>query len=112
MPKPKEMKTWAGRSRFRYEGSVRSGTIIHFGSDFQWTMKIDPFEFGQILNRFSGKEVNIGTSRTTPPQGSLGEWIKTKFGKAASTSYVGPILVDEGFAIRGAKSYLIQFRSN
>ena len=42
--------------------------------------------------------MDCGTSRTDPQLGSLGEWLKEKVSKTATASYVGAILVNEGYA--------------
>jgi len=65
-----------------------------------------------MLDQFSGNEVSIGTSRTDPPQGSLGAWLMKTYGLYGMTSYIGPILIEEKFAIRGSASDRIRFKSN
>ena len=42
--------------------------------------------------------MNIGTSRDSAPKGSIGEWLQANVTKTAIASYVGPILINEGFA--------------
>jgi len=44
--------------------------------------------------------VPIGTSRNDPPAGSVGERLQEHVTKTAIASYVGAILVDEGFPER------------
>jgi hypothetical protein len=96
-----ELLTWAGRSRFSYTGSVKTGIQIRFGQGYN--VNISPEEFSKMLTHFEGLTVNIGTSRTDPPKGSLGEWFKLNTGKPAVTSYVGPILIREGYAEKVGK---------
>ncbi|MFZ3131628.1 MAG: hypothetical protein WA125_11140 [Desulfosporosinus sp.] len=94
-----ELQTWAGKSNFSYSGSVEQGTQI-IGNGF--SIKISTDEYSKMLTSFKGLTVNIGTSRTDPPKGSLGEWFKAYTGKAV-TSYVGPILINEGYAEKVGK---------
>ena len=91
-----DLKTWAGKSNFSYTGSVEQGTTISYGKGS--SVKISSDVYSKMLTNFKGLTVNIGTSRTAPPKGSLGDWFKINEGKAAVTSYVGPILIREGYA--------------
>ncbi len=93
-----ELKTWAGRSSFKYSGSVDKGTKIYYGKDNLYSVYISPNKYSQLLNHFHGQVVNIGTSRTKPPAGSLGEWLMKNVTKTAVASYVGPIIINEGYA--------------
>jgi len=52
---------------------------------------------------FSGREVKIGTHRTAPPDGSIGDWIKGRFKLGGIMSYLGVVLVEEGYAERCSK---------
>src|SRR4029077_12702211 len=105
------LPTWASRSKFQYEGSVREGTTIYYGSDFRFADVITATQYMRMLAKFSGQEVSIGTSRTMPPKGSLGEWCTSECGEPAMTSYSGPILLREGYAERGARPDRIRIRS-
>ena len=62
-----------------------------------------------MLRHFSGREVSIGTHRTEPPDGSLGEWLKRNITPTALASYVGPILIDKGHAVKGSQPNRIRF---
>ena len=106
----KTLPTWASRSKFQYEGSVRAGTIIRYGTGFGFTDTISAAEYSRMLSKFSGKEVSIGTSRTSPPPGSLGEWFSIECSHTAKTSYIGPILLEEGYAERGSRSDRIRIK--
>jgi len=59
-----------------------------------------------LLRAFGGATVGIGTSRTNPTPGSVGEWLQANVTKTAMASFVGPILLAEGYAERvpGASS--------
>ena len=70
----------------------------------------DAEHYAAMLARFSSQEVSIGTSRTNPPKGSLGEWLKNTYKHDAVTSYVGPILLKEQYAERGSRSDRIRFK--
>lgn len=97
-----ELKTWAGRSDFSYTGSVEQGTTISFGKK-GYSSKITSDVYSKMLTDFRGLTVIIGTSRDHPPKGSLGEWMKD-YEKRAVTSYVGPILIKEGYAEKVGRS--------
>ncbi|MCL4552490.1 MAG: hypothetical protein M1305_02895, partial [Candidatus Marsarchaeota archaeon] len=104
------LPTWAGRKQFQYEGSVREGTTIYFGSNSRYACTVTASEYAGMLAMFNGQEVSIGTSRTDPPNGSLGKWLTEEYKLYAMTSYIGPILIREGFAERGSKPDLIQIK--
>jgi hypothetical protein len=97
------LRTWANRSEFRYVGSVREGTTIYYGTNFGFKDSISAGEYARMLSRFTGQEIRIGTSGTAPRQGSLGEWFARECGRSGMTSYIGPILIAEGYAERGSR---------
>jgi len=105
----RKLYTWAKKSKFSYEGSVVDGTKIFFGSGNQITTSSR--QFSELLNHFRGKSVNIGTSRTDAPIGSVGKWLQENVTKTAIASYVGPILIHEGFATKEDGSSIIDFKS-
>ena len=106
----KVLPTWAGKSQFRYTGSVATGTEIEYGRSFRFKAGTTAGEYANLLRRFSGRHVKIGTSRTVSPDGSVGDWLKANVSKTALASYVGPILVDEGYAAAGDESDQIAFK--
>ena len=101
----KRLPTWAGRSSFEYTGSVATGTEIWYGRK-PYRQRISAAHYSALLTHFSGATVGIGTSRTSPTPGSVGEWLQANVTKTAMASYVGPILLHEGYADRvtGARS--------
>lgn len=63
-----------------------------------------------LLNHFRGRRVKIGTSRNNRPAVSIGSWLHLNGIKTAIASYIGPILLHEGYAERGVGGTdLIQF---
>ncbi len=94
----KTLPTWAGKSQFKYSGSVSQGTKITYGSGFSIAIKAD--QYSALLSHFKGKTVDIGTIFTNPPRGSLGEWLQQNVTKVATASYVGPILISENYAVK------------
>jgi len=93
------LETWGGRSSFRYNGSVDDGTLILYGNKpFRYYVPANDYE--DLLEHFGGRVISCGTSRTEPPRGSLGEWLQDKVCKTALASYVGSILVTEGYALK------------
>ena len=103
----KKLATWAGRSEFTYEGSVTTGTTIHYGSNFSTTVSAN--KYAALLKRFKGLEVNIGTSRDRAPEDSVGDWLQKNVTLTAIASYVGAILIDEGYAKKGVQKATIKF---
>ena len=94
----KELITWGGRSSFEYDGSVASGTRIRFGENGQQFVTRE--QYIALLAHFKGRTVDIGTSRDNPPEGSVGAWLQEHVTRIAIASYVGAILVAEGYAER------------
>jgi hypothetical protein len=103
------MATWSGDSQFDYSGSVATGTDIHYGTNTKYRIKISESKYAELLTHFGGQEVLVGTNRVKPPSGSLGEWLKKNVTQTASASYVAPILVQEGYAVRASDSRRIRF---
>ena len=95
-----ELPTWAGRSQFNYEGSVEEGTIIYFGNNQNQQVTVTADHYNDLLAEFNGRLVAIGTSRDNPPAGSVGAWLQNNVTGVAIASYIGAILVSEGYAER------------
>jgi len=101
--------TWSGRSQFSYSGTVATGTDIEYGTNRKYRIKVSASQYAQLLAHFKGQEVPVGTDRVNPPVGSLGEWLKKHLTQTASASYVAPILVKEGYAVRAGDSRRVKF---
>ncbi len=97
----KTLRTCAERSKFEYSGSVATGTDIWFGRK-PYREGVDAEEYSALLSHFKHATVEIGTSFDKAPSGSVGEWLQANVTKRAIASYVGPILLDEGYAERVA----------
>ena len=91
------MKTWAGKGDFKYNGSVDSGTTITYGSK-QSRVSVTADDYSLLRQSFLNQTVHIGTSRDNRPRGSLGQWLEQNVTRTAIASYVGPILIAEGYA--------------
>jgi hypothetical protein len=102
-PDRKQLHTWSGDSEFQYEGTVPKGITIYCGKAFSRQYSLTSSQLRQALEEFSGREVKIGTHRTAPPPGSIGDWIMNRFNRGGIMSYLGPILIQDGFAERGTK---------
>lgn len=100
----KTLNTWAGRSNFSYCGSVKTGTIIQFGKAGE--VFVSAAAYKKLIKNFCGKEVNIGTSRDNALAGSVGRWLQENITKTAIASYVGPILIEEGYAEKAVGAYI------
>lgn len=88
--------TWAGRSSFNYEGSIITGTVIHYGKGYK--AFISENKYIELVEHFKGRIANIGTSHDNPPPGSVGDWLMNNVNKVSLASYVGSILIYEGYA--------------
>lgn len=98
--KGKELRTWDEKKGifFSYKGSITEGTTITYGTERN-QVTISKHEYKALLDHFQGQTVNIGTSRDNRPPGSVGEWLQLNdVTKTAIASYVGPILIHEGYA--------------
>ena len=100
------LATWAGKSSFSYSGSVNQGTKISYGKEGAFFITVSGSQYTILLNNFRGRTVEIGTSRTDPPRGSIGEWLQANVTKTAIASYVGPILIAGGYAARIGRSQI------
>lgn len=94
------MKTWSGRGvDFSYTGSVTEGTEIIFGVNRN-KIKVTAEQYHALLTHFKGKTVEIGTSHDNPPNRSVGKWLQENVSKTQISSYVGPILIRERYAVQ------------
>ena len=100
------LATWSGRSEFQCTGSVHQGTKISYGNSFRFSKTITAAQYADLLHHFQGRTVDIGTSRTDPPQGSVGKWLQANVTKTAMASYVGPILLSERYAVKVGRSQI------
>jgi len=92
------LPTWGGKSRFRYEGSVETGTNITYGQERK--IRVEAHQYAALRRRFRGREVPVGTPRTDPRRDSLGAWLQANVTRVAIASYVALILVHEGYVER------------
>ncbi len=97
------LKTWKEKSTFGYTGSVKEGTEIAYGRK-PYPKSISATQYAKLLNHFRSHTVDIGTSRTDPPRNSVGEWLQLNVTRTALASYVGPILITEGYAEKAGGS--------
>ena len=92
------IKTWGGKSDFEYDGCAMLGVRIHYGN--QKPIVVSKADFKKLCAAFLGGVIKVGASKTVAPVGSLGEWLQNNVTKTAIASYVAPILVREGYAIK------------
>ena len=90
--------TWGKRSSFDYTGSIETGTEIKFGEGHVRTVTAQ--QYAALRKHFLNQVIAVGSSRTEPAKGSLGEWLKNNVTTTAIASYVAPILVREKYAER------------
>ena len=82
------------------------GTEIFYGKGFKYRVKVTSDHYSALIEQFSGNTVDIGTSRDNPPAGSLGMWLQNNVIRTAIASYVGPILIREGYAEKIGRSQI------
>ena len=90
--------TWDGGSTFDYDGCVLIGTKIRYGDSR--AIKVTAEQYLALRTAFLGQVLPVGTSRTNTPPVSLGKWLQDNVTKTAIASYVAPILIREGYAVR------------
>jgi hypothetical protein len=100
------MGTWGGNSTFQFRPDAAQGFYIRFGSTPQ-TVHVSRHVIEQIQRDFGGRLVPVGTSRTDPPGGSLGEWLQANLTRTATASYVGALLVHLNLAEKHGSSISI-----
>jgi hypothetical protein len=86
---------------------VPTGTEIRYGKASK--ASVSRQQYSALLGHFGKGEFPIGTSRADPPKGSVGEWLQMNVNPAAIASYVGAILLKEGYAEVGKRPDLIRF---
>jgi len=94
----KELYTLSRKEPFYYEGSVGTDTTVLFGEDGKAKVRIKARIWQALLDEFSGDVAPLGRSPRSPSPGSLGEWLLKKTRRRGLASYVGPILIHEGYA--------------
>ncbi len=104
------LKTWGGHSTFEYEGSLDSGITLYYGREYANSLPISGKKLRQGLSAFAGREVPIGTSRTNAPESSLGRWLQDNVTNTAIASYIGPLVIELGYAERGTRPDSIRIR--
>jgi len=91
-----QLKNKARGAKFFYEPTADGGFCIRYGRG--WETVVSGADVQQLINHFRGQEVALGTSRDNPPPGSVGAWLQVEVTPVAIASYLGPILVQEGYA--------------
>ena len=95
----KTIKTWSNRDTyFEYEGSVETGTKIYYGTDFAFKSVVSKKQYQVLIDKFQGRTVLMGASQTSPQPDSVGDWLRINIKGPGIGSYVGSILVSEGYA--------------
>lgn len=95
--------TWDNRSEFEYVGCVLVGTQISYGKKNP-PIFVSSQDYTRLRSEFLGRIIPVGASRTNPPKESLGVWLQNNVAKTAIASYVAPILIREGYAIRESET--------
>lgn len=97
--------TWAGKSVFEYQGNIQQGTVIIYGNNNRVTVTAQQYQ--QLIRYFAGRNIIVSPSRTAPEAGSLEDWLHHNVTRTAIASYVAPILVQEGVAVRTPQNTLM-----
>lgn len=101
-----ELRTWGGRSHFEYVGSIESGTKITYGTKNKYNTKVTSQQYEDLRKHFLNRIVSVGTSRTSPEDDSIGNWLKENVDKRAIASYVAAILLEQDYAERIEKNHI------
>jgi len=56
-----ELSTWAAKSKFSYEGSVKEGTRIIYDSGYSIYLSAE--QYANLLHTFGGRTVNMAPER-------------------------------------------------
>lgn len=100
-PNERQSETLGQGADFSYAGTPETGTNLHFGNGQHQQAAVSAAEYAALRAHFRGMRAPIGASRTRPPIGSLGAWLKENLaGRPAIASYVAPILIEAGWATR------------
>lgn len=91
-----ELKTKARGVTFLYEPTADGGFWISYGHNREKI--VSGADVRRLLSHFGGQQVALGTSHDNPPPGSVGAWLQAEVTPVAIASYLGPILVREGYA--------------
>lgn len=92
--------TWHERSTFDYDGSVQTGTTIQYGGGQRNSQIVTADQWAALRAEFRNRDVKLGASRDAPQPGSIGEWWQETYDTPALMSYMGRILLVEGYAER------------
>lgn len=93
------LATWGGIRKFEYSGSVVLGTEVWYGQKL-YCMRVWGGGCLSLLNHLRQATVEMATSFENPPRGSVGAWLHERVTRTATASYVGAMLVHEGYAER------------
>ena len=104
-----QLETLTKKSKFEYFGSIKTGTTIFYGNSNP-PIRVSATQYNALITHFAGSTVKLGTSRDRQPQGSVGEWLIKNVTKKAIASYIGPILIEEGFAMKNQDPSMIEFK--
>lgn len=104
-------KIWKKNTVFKYKGSVKDGTQILLSDE---NVVISSLQYYDLLSKFRGKVVYIGLpdSSGVIQDDSLSAWLKDNVRRIPLASYVGAILVNEGYAEESNDGNLICFKDD
>lgn len=103
----KTIKTWSNRNTyFEYEGSIETGTKIYYGANFAFKSIVSKEHYQVLINEFEGKTILMGANQAAPQSGSVGDWLRLNVRGPGIGSYVGAILVNEGYAKRNGSKII------
>ncbi|MDX2181481.1 MAG: hypothetical protein SFV18_17940 [Bryobacteraceae bacterium] len=113
VPGRKRCKTFGGEAEFEYEGSVSTGVKFFLGKSGM-PGEATQEQLRELLARFVGRTVEIGSHFTQPSAGSIGAWLndnRTRGQAMGRAVYVGGILIAEGYAERVKRGIIRIFPS-
>ena len=105
------LNTWDENKnkKFMYVKTNSDSYILLYGKDFSNYIEITKLEIERIKTQFQGKSIKLSASRT-PDEGSFGHWLIDNItGGTVIASYLGPLLINEGFATKDISGKNINF---
>ena len=100
----KVVRTFGGGADFRYRGTTDTGTVIRYSKD-ELELVLTQADYLRIWERFRGREVKVGTSQS-PPQDSLGAFLIREITHVGAASYVGRLLLEDGYAWKPRRGWI------
>lgn len=88
-----ELKTWGGRSNFKYKGNINTGIELIFGNNNRFFIR--PEKISKLLEELKGKTIQVGSAFKDPKKDTLEYWLQNNVTKTSISTYLASVLVNE-----------------